>query len=306
VEGVRVDSESTVQEMILTRDVIRTRIRAFVTGARRTAEEYEEMDNGDMSCTVTIEAPLSGDGGFAGVILPYVKATVFDKSRRTALVVLMAPESQKLTVEDTIGTIEPPAVSPTPKPLPTAQPTASPKATPKQTPIPTPAATPVPTSTPLPTPAATPVPTSAPQPTQEPAPTRAPVATPAPTAQPTPEVIETRRHAPVELTGVVVNTSGTGYSWNLFPRVVSEDEVTVFDITVAEKWGDDAGFTPFQDSVDAGRNHERVAKNPLVVKAKKIDGVVVIISQEDAEKIIALNNDRKILFDGKILFVIAK
>lgn len=92
----------------------------------------------------------------------------------------------------------------------------------------------------------------------------------------------------------------------MFPRIVSMDGRTIFDISVIEKWPEEISFTPFETNVEKGEEHPRVKKVPLLVNAEKIDGVVVYISKKEADNIIALNNKYKLLANGRILFVITK
>lgn len=66
VNGVQVDAETTVEQMILTSDVVRTRISAVIRGAQIISEG--ELSGGGYS--VTMELPLfGGDGGLAETVL---------------------------------------------------------------------------------------------------------------------------------------------------------------------------------------------------------------------------------------------
>lgn len=102
----------------------------------------------------------------------------------------------------------------------------------------------------------------------------------------------------------MIDTQGTGYAWNMFPRIVSTDGRTIFDISVIEKWPEEISFTPFETNVEKGKAHPRVKLMPLFVNAEKTDGVVVYVSKEEADRIIATNNKFKLLSNGRILFVI--
>lgn len=66
VQGVRVSSETTVQNFMLKDTTINTRVSGFIKGARETEIKYYA----DGAAEVTIEASLNGKGGLADIILP--------------------------------------------------------------------------------------------------------------------------------------------------------------------------------------------------------------------------------------------
>ncbi len=66
VNGVQVDAETTVEQMILTSDVVKTRISAVIKGAQIISEG--ELSGGGYS--VTMELPLfGGNGGLAETVI---------------------------------------------------------------------------------------------------------------------------------------------------------------------------------------------------------------------------------------------
>lgn len=66
VNGVQVDAETTVEQMMLTSDVVRTRISAVIRGAQIVSEG--ELSGGGYS--VTMEIPLfGGSGGLAETVI---------------------------------------------------------------------------------------------------------------------------------------------------------------------------------------------------------------------------------------------
>ena len=56
VNGVRVDSETTVEKMLTTRDVIKTRVSATIKGAKIIDEQFTS----DGSCRVVMQVPIFG------------------------------------------------------------------------------------------------------------------------------------------------------------------------------------------------------------------------------------------------------
>jgi len=65
VSGVRVSSDTYLKNMILENDEVRTRVEGFIKNFKVLKKDYE---NG--MATVTLIAPLNGQGGLADVIIP--------------------------------------------------------------------------------------------------------------------------------------------------------------------------------------------------------------------------------------------
>ena len=70
VQGVNVDGETTVEEAMVTSDVIRTKVSALVKGARIVSEHAES----DGSYVVTMRAPLYGIGSVADAVFSVTPA----------------------------------------------------------------------------------------------------------------------------------------------------------------------------------------------------------------------------------------
>ena len=66
VHGVQVDAETTVEQMMLTSDVVRTKVSAVIKGAQIVSEG--ELAGGGYS--VTMQMPLFGDNGLANAVMP--------------------------------------------------------------------------------------------------------------------------------------------------------------------------------------------------------------------------------------------
>lgn len=94
--GVRVDSETVVQDMIVESDAIKTKMSALIKGAVVVAENA----NPDGSYQVTMKIPLYGtDNSLASVVLP--ETTIIEPFPKPILPVVPV---------DTIPTTEPPKV----------------------------------------------------------------------------------------------------------------------------------------------------------------------------------------------------
>lgn len=72
VNTVQLDAETTVQDLAVTSDVVRTKVSALIKGARIVSEHA----NGDGSYSVKIAVPLYGVDGVAGTALPEIKNTL--------------------------------------------------------------------------------------------------------------------------------------------------------------------------------------------------------------------------------------
>lgn len=72
VNTVQLDAETTVQDLAVTSDVVRTKVSALIKGARIVSEHA----NGDGSYSVKIAVPLYGVDGVAGTVLPEIKSTL--------------------------------------------------------------------------------------------------------------------------------------------------------------------------------------------------------------------------------------
>ena len=81
VNGVQVDSETTVEQMMLTSDVVKTRITATIRGAQIVSEG--ELAGGGYS--VTLELPLFGEGNS-------IAETVLERPAKVEPFPLPAPE----------------------------------------------------------------------------------------------------------------------------------------------------------------------------------------------------------------------
>lgn len=73
IEGVQVDSETTMRDLAIESDVVKTNVKALVKGARIV----DEHNNEDGSYSVKMTIPMFGESSVASVALPQVKQTAF-------------------------------------------------------------------------------------------------------------------------------------------------------------------------------------------------------------------------------------
>ena len=101
VRGVQVDSSTTVENMMVTSDIIRTQVSAVIQGAR-IVDEYSLDNNG---YSVTLEVPLFGVNSIAGAVLerPSVRERYIEPDR------IYVPERRDRPIRDNTGTSAAPA-----------------------------------------------------------------------------------------------------------------------------------------------------------------------------------------------------
>lgn len=73
IEGVQVDSETTMRDLAIESDVVKTNVKALVKGAHIV----DEHNNEDGSYSVKMTIPMFGESSVASVALPQVKQTAF-------------------------------------------------------------------------------------------------------------------------------------------------------------------------------------------------------------------------------------
>lgn len=70
VQGLSLDAETTVQDLVLASDVVNTKVSAVVKGARVVSQEYME----DGTCIVKMAVPLYGVSSVAAATMPEMAA----------------------------------------------------------------------------------------------------------------------------------------------------------------------------------------------------------------------------------------
>ncbi len=72
VNTVQLDAETTMEDLTITSDVVRTKVSALIKGARIVSEHA----NSDGSYSVRVAVPLYGVDGVAGTALPEIKSSM--------------------------------------------------------------------------------------------------------------------------------------------------------------------------------------------------------------------------------------
>lgn len=250
VKGVRVDSETVVENFLTKSDVIRTKVDGIVKGARLVKKHYLS----DGSVEVLVAMPMKGEflnaivpemfGGAA--ILPARPVPQLPTTPPPRPPVPAAPEKRpELPTSEAMKQVPPPLPSrPEPKaepqkPLPPAQPQPEKKAEPSP-----------------PTPVAVP-------------------------EQPT------TRFKGGRATGVVIDGRGLGLRPALLPKIVDPQgrEIYVGQL-VTRTNAVEQGVAGYAKEVNAAVNNFRVTDNPAVITAVRASGTArtdVMLSQADAQ-----------------------
>ncbi len=297
VKGVRVDSESVVENFMVKSDIIRTRVDGIVKGAQVVKKQY--LSDG----SVEVLVGMSMKGAFLSAVIPDRFGTTRPPSPGPSLI------SQKPS------DIRPSRPVPQPAPVPQQPQVPEKKAEPFKPalaqPKPAPSAPdqkneplkPVP-STPLVGKTQDPVTPALPAPPVVPAPVPAPApAKPAPPAAPEGNTEPTKPApalpAPKEVpdstvsfkggvaTGLVIDGRGLGLRPALLPRIVDQQGQEVYVGQVVTRTNAvEQGVAGYAKDVNAAANNFRVTDNPAVIKGLSTGGTTktdIVIGQADAQ-----------------------
>ena len=113
VKGVNVNSESTVENMMVLSDVTRTKVSATIQGARILNVQYQP----DGMCEVTMQVSIFGvSGSLAEAVLPPNPTPTAFPAPDPAVAAAPAPATTEVNVNVSVGTTAPAAQKPTQKP----------------------------------------------------------------------------------------------------------------------------------------------------------------------------------------------
>ena len=281
VKGVRVDSETLVENFMVKSDVIRTQVSGIVKGARIVKKEY--MSDGSVEMIVA----MSLKGEFMNVLVP-------ESFGRTSL----GQTPQKIT--------------------PTPQRPVDLKPTPAQ---PQPAKPAVPSLTPeKPAEPSRPLVPSAPDKKSEPVKPSLPPAATVPDKkielpkQPEPSVPSTpSSEAPTvafkggKATGLVIDARGLGLKPALLPKIVDTQGQEIYVAQVVTRTNAvEQGVAGYAKDVNAAANNFRVTDNPAVIKGLRSSGSGrsdIVVGQADAQTLRQLSSNGDFLQFCRVIIV---
>jgi len=281
VKGVRVDSETLVENFMVKSDVIRTRVDGIVKGARIVKKEY--MSDGSVEMLVA----MSLKGEFMNVLVP----ENFGKPSLGQIPQKITPTQQK-----------PVDLKPTPAQPQSVKPTVPPSAPEKPVEPPRSA-----------------VP-SAPEKKAEPAkPSQPPAATtldkkielpkqPEPGKPGTPS-----QEAPTvafkggKATGLVIDGRGLGLKPALLPKIVDTQGQEIYVAQVVTRTNAvEQGVAGYAKDVNAAANNFRVTDNPAVIKGLRSSGSGrsdIVVGQADAQILRQLSSKGDFLQYCRVIIV---
>jgi hypothetical protein len=274
VKGVRVDSESVVENFMVKSDVIKTRVDGVVRGAMPVKKQY--LSDGSVEITVSMKMR----GALLDAIVPehFGGTTVIPAPLQPAPV-----PSRNVPDAKRIPQAPPTVVKPQPSPSPTV-PGQRPE-TPKPEP-----------SKPVPAPV---VPQ---QPEKKPEPTPAPAA-PAPLTADQSSV----QFKGGKATGIVIDGRGLGLRPALLPKVVDPEGQEIYVGQVVTRTNAvEQGVAGYAKDVSAAANNFRVTDNPAVIRGMRSAGAArtdIMLAQADAQKLRELSRDANFLQYCRVIIV---
>ncbi len=275
-KGVQVDSRTTVRDFAAKSDVINTQVSRLVQGAVVADQEYIS----DGTVEVKLRMPLYGD--LAQVVLP---ATIERRKEVKEQEKPAAPAPPPAT---------PSAVTP---PAPSAAEAPAPAHSSQQPPAPVAPASAV-TASPVPPAPAPPVA----------APSASPASSTAEIAAPAPAPPAAAPSAPVVYTGMVVDARGIQARPAMSPRIFDEDGKEVYgSANVDREFAVKQGISGYTRDLSAAQSNQRVAANPVTVKALRTSGPGksdLVISNADAQQIRALAESAAFMKQCRVMIVL--
>ncbi|HOO49656.1 MAG TPA: hypothetical protein PLK94_00045 [Alphaproteobacteria bacterium] len=122
---------------------------------------------------------------------------------------------------------------------------------------------------------------------------------------------ETNGEAVAELigtTGLIVDASGFGVKRAMSPKILAPDERVIYGLLIVdESYVIQQGIVSYAHSIAEAKSRQRAGLNPLVVRATGVSGIIeadVIVSEEDAERIVAENRSYGFLEKCNVIIVV--
>jgi hypothetical protein len=270
VKGVRVDSETVVENFMTKSDIIRTKVDGIIKGAMPIKKQYLS----DGSVEVTVVMRMKGD--FLNAVVPEtfgVSSLPPPSMRPAPSVTPPAPSKQAPAPTASDKKPEPPRVEPV-KPAPTT-------AQPEKKPEPPKGTTQQPQQE-----------KKAEQPQQQPV-----VAPEQPTAQ----------FKGGKATGVVIDGRGLGLKPALLPKIVDQQGQEIYVGQVVPRTNAvEQGVAGYAKDVNAAANNFRVTDNPAVIRGLRASGAArtdIMLSQADAQMLRELGKKGDFLQFCRVIIV---
>ncbi len=109
-------------------------------------------------------------------------------------------------------------------------------------------------------------------------------------------------------TGLIIDASGLDVTPAMAPKILDEEGNEVYGTAnVDRQWAITQGVVGYHNDIDAAARDERVAGNPLIVRAIGVTGpnrCDVVISTADAARVLELAADQPFLDECRVMFVL--
>ena len=109
-------------------------------------------------------------------------------------------------------------------------------------------------------------------------------------------------------TGLIFDAQHLSFIPSASPKIIDEDGREVYGSAyVGKEWVERQGIVGYAKSLNEAKANQRVAENPLVIKATKVSGANnrdLVISNEDARKIRELAKNINFLDRAKVIIVV--
>jgi hypothetical protein len=270
VKGVRVDSESVVENFIVKSDIIRTKVDGIVRGAMPVKKQY--LSDGSVEITVSMKM----QGAFMDAIIPMSFGSRTDVPPPTLRPAPVQPRPQEAKQVPP----SPPIKQPQPSP-----PTPSDRRPepPKQDPL-------------KPAPAL-------PQPQQE----RKPEPAPSPLPVTTTADEGTLQFKGGKATGIVIDGRGLGLRPALLPKIIDPQGLEIYVGQVVTRTNAvEQGVAGYAKDVHAAANNFRVTDNPAVIKGLRASGATrtdIMLGPGDAQTLRELSGKGDFLQYCRVIIV---
>ncbi|MEE9274400.1 MAG: caspase family protein, partial [bacterium] len=114
-----------------------------------------------------------------------------------------------------------------------------------------------------------------------------------------------------KFTGVIVETSDTGFRPSLAPRILEEktEKVIFGPHLVAKEILQKLGPVGYAARLDKGKAKKRVGKNPLIVQAIAASGKKkgdIVLVKKDADRLLAADREGKFLSQAAVMIVLSR
>ncbi|MBD3290240.1 hypothetical protein GF337_15650 [candidate division KSB1 bacterium] len=117
-----------------------------------------------------------------------------------------------------------------------------------------------------------------------------------------------QQQAAASYTGLIVNAKGLGARPAMAPKILDEQGNEIYGSRyVSREWAVKMGMVGYDKDLNRARSNDRVANNPMVVKAMKVSGpnkADVVVSQQDAAQIKAVAANQNFLDKCKVMFIV--